>query len=399
MRKTLTILLFGCLTTACGGETGDDGAEEAAATAVSGKSDSLAELIVFGKFQNASPKSGTFASLELIEVAKSELPAAHYEGRYVLEETRGDGAQRSEGAFNVYRYAGTDWIRFEDDERGTRATSSEKYAWSVEDDMMRLEGVDGVTFTMALSNEIPRFDCEWGVEDSEFLPFDATDPYSGTSAFLMGRVESGTMASAPGYVLDVLDGAANLEGVTREEYIASFDDELVEVYEVGWYSVSYEMVRGWRGDTEVGVIFDYGFYEVPRALISDGDIMGCNRNGECDWNTPASFPDTTQALHAEPLAVEIDFIDEAGKLTALMEQQFRVAMTNDWRGDVSGYSAQELLEETDGGGFHYFEVGDNVEWFKWYGGDNEVGAFFERGTTNLVGLVGDGEIRACLPAD
>lgn len=395
MRKTIPFLILALSAfTACG-DTNDNGDEEAAATQVSGKSDSLFDEIVFGSYENPDSEPGELASLELIRADKSELTEAHYEGLFTLTEHTRDGMKTAEGEFNVYRFRGENWIRFVKDD-GKFATASEKFAWSVEGDVMRMETTVGTQFKLSLVEDAVVFDCGFGVEGSEFLPFDVSDPYGRTVAELMETISIENFETADRFMVEIVTNAANAEGLSIEEYLETFDDNEVGVYDLTWFTTAFEMVRGHQGDTEVGVIFDAGFGD-PIAQISDGEIIGCNRDGECNADVRHSFPETTAPFHEEPLTTEIGFIDSSDKMTELMEAQLRIGLTQNFE-ELGDASAEELLEFTDDDGFTYYE-GEKIQWVQWFGGDNEVGAFFEKDTLNLVGTVGDGDVSACIVAE
>ena len=145
MKKTLCVLVVASLA-ACGSEAPEETSDEyAAETAVTGKDDALFDQIIFGEFVNPMPEPGTFTTLQLTEVLRSELPAPHFEGRYSLTEDLGGGETRtSEGAFNVFRFDGEDWIRFQDDD-GSQGSSEDKYSWSADEGSLIFQGVSSGT--------------------------------------------------------------------------------------------------------------------------------------------------------------------------------------------------------------------------------------------------------------
>lgn len=58
----------------------------------------------------------------------------------------------------------------------------------------------------------------------------------------------------------------------------------------------------------------------------------------------------------------------------------------------------DLYEVSDDGSFQIFTgtVNDiDIDWVQFFAGDTEVGVIFEAGTTNIIGEVGDGDIRGC----
>ena len=400
MRRVLPILFVGVAATACGDDTNTDEAEEAAATEVGGKSDSLFAQIVFGQFENPSAETGEFVSMELTDVPRSELPAAHFEGRYTLSEMSADGERSSEGAFNVYRYDGTDWIRFVGDD-SKPGTSQEKYAWSSEGDTMTFRTPKGASFTMQLvgGTEPVVYECGYGVDGSDYLEYDVSDPYRQRPAEPIASVTADNLSTVSGSAADIATDAAATENMSLADYLATFDDGTLNVYDLTWFTSAYEMASGLRDGEEHGVIFSAGIRDEPRALVIAGEIFDC-RNGECETETSDFFPPSSESFHQDALATELAFVDSADEMTEVIEGQMRVALleTSGWE-DYSESSKEELLDSTDDGGFWYYEVGDLMHWLRWYGGDTEVGAFFEKGTTNLVGTVGDGNVSACTAAE
>lgn len=392
----VSILLLG-LAIACGTtEAPQD--ESLAENTATGKEDSLFQELVFGNYANIAANPGEIVSLEIIDTPVDDLPGAHYEGRYNLTELSRDGATRTtSGFFNVYRYAGQRWVRFLDEASDEYETVHAKYSWSYVGESLRVEGVDGPN-SFLLDPAAPTqvtYACNYGVDDSEFLPFAATDPYHQTAAELLGELTLAD-ASSSSDLARIAGQAATHEGVTLEEYLGTMDDESVEIYELTWFSVGYEWVRGYRGDTEVGYIFDAGFAG-PVAEVGDGDFLGCN-DEECSYSIPTDFANSTADLLAPALATLVDTLAAPGDFSELQEQQLRVMFVAD--GISTGLETlAELIDYADEGEFEYYTVGENVQWIRYYAGDTQVGGFFEADTTNLVGVVGDGEISACVPAE
>lgn len=397
MYRVASILLLG-LAIACGTTVAPQD-ESLAENTATGKEDSLFQELVFGSYANADATPGEIVSLELIDTEVDDLPGAHYEGRYTLTELDRDGAERStSGFFNVYRYAGERWVRFLDEASGEYETIHAKYSWSYAGDSLSIQGVGGPsTYTLdpAVGTQVT-YACDYGVEDSDFLPFEVTDPYGQTAAELVGELTLANLASADSYLVTVAGYAAAHEGISLEEYLGNMDDESVEIYELSWFSTGYEWVRGYQGDTEVGYIFDAGFAG-PVAEVGDGDILGCD-NDECSYDIPTDFP-STRDLVGPPLATLYETLTAPSDFSEIQEQQLRVMFAADGV-STGGETLAELIDFADGGEFEYYDVGEDVEveWIRYYAGDTEVGGFFEAGTTNLVGLVGDGEISACVPA-
>lgn len=395
MYRVASILLLG-LAIACG-TTEAPADESLAENTATGKEDSLFQELVFGSYANMA-LDGEIVSLQLIDTDVDDLPGAHYEGRYNLTERGYDGTVRSSsGFFNVYRYAGERWVRFLDEASGEFETLHAKYSWSYEGDSLLIQGLSGAGYTLEPANGTEvSYACEYGVDDSEYLPFEVTDPYHQTPAELVGELTLSNLASADSYLVEVAGYAAAHEGVSLEEYLGDMDEESVQIYELTWFSSAYEWVRGYQGDTEVGYIFDAGFAG-PIAEVGDGDFLGCD-NDECSYSIPSDFPSTRDLL-APPLAELYETLTEPSDLSEIQEQQLRTMFAVD--GVSTGTETlAELFEYADGGEFFYYDVGEDadVEWIRYYAGDTEVGAFFEAGTANLVGLVGDGEISACVPA-
>lgn len=135
--------------------------------------------------------------------------------------------------------------------------------------------------------------------------------------------------------------------------------------------------------------------------MSDGDIAGC-RDDECSFRIEHSFPNASSDLLGEPLATLEDTYDASNPPTGLELEQIRVLLVHETyfsQEEVASASLEDLFDASDDNDFAFYAVGEAATWIQFYGGDNEVGGFFEAGTTNLVGVVGDGEISACMPTN
>ncbi|MBW2460681.1 MAG: hypothetical protein JRH11_03475 [Deltaproteobacteria bacterium] len=82
----------------------------------------------------------------------------------------------------------------------------------------------------------------------------------------------------------------------------------------------------------------------------------------------------------------------------LQTQQIIVAM------DASGWeditTVEQAFESIDYAGFRFNAAydeatGESYDHLKWYGGGSEVGVFFRAGTTEIVAMIGDGDIYDC----
>ncbi|MEM9864599.1 MAG: hypothetical protein AAF938_23565 [Myxococcota bacterium] len=245
------------------------------------------------------------------------------------------------------------------------------------------------------------FECRFGVDGSPFLQYDVTDPYRDTPAQLLGELTADNIADADSELIRISGQAARRDGwATIEEYLDNVDEGTLEIYELSWFSTAYEWVRGFSGGNEFGYIYDYGF-DGPVAEVSDGDIAGC-RDDECSFRIEHSFPNASSDLLGEPLATLEDTYDASNPPTGLELEQIRVLLVHETyfsQEEVASASLEDLFDASDDNDFAFYAVGEAATWIQFYGGDNEVGGFFEAGTTNLVGVVGDGEISACMPTN
>ncbi|MEM7606717.1 MAG: hypothetical protein AAF411_15280 [Myxococcota bacterium] len=247
--------------------------------------------------------------------------------------------------------------------------------------------------------DAPNYTCSFGVEESA-LPYDYTDGYRATPAELLGRLTSANWEENESSELVVLaEQAAEHEGYgSVGAYLGTVDEGALEIYSLTWASTEYEWIRAYRGDTEFGYLYEAGYAETV-AEISDGAIMGCE-DGECSSAVEHIFPGTSDALLGEAAAFHVVTLSRNEAPNELQLDQIRVMLTQIGffscaDAQVAGFN--ELRDVSDEGSFEYYNAGTDFDWIAFYAGDTEVGAFFNHGTTELIGTVGDGEVSACTP--
>ena len=132
---------------------------------------------------------------------------------------------------------------------------------------------------------------------------------------------------------------------------------------------------------------------------------------ELDCGTPVETPEpqtygscafgwTTNDLQkAAHLRVDLEAQYETADAVPqrLGEQMLEGLKADPWA-DVE--TVAELFEYIDDDGVYEHNVrlltdGRRFTWVQWYSGDTEVGYLFNDGSLDLVGIVGDGDIRDC----
>jgi len=168
-----------------------------------------------------------------------------------------------------------------------------------------------------------------------------------------------------------------------------------------------DWVKFFSGDTETGVVFDVGTLNIV-AEISDGGIMNCAAVTEaqtftCNFDSPTFGVDDSGALLdfvVESTTIESrDFADQselvqkqlyaaAVHLTFLDGTESVAALFDNNISDDENYIYKTVTVDTD--------AAFDGEWVKFFAGDTEVGVIFAAGTTEIVGEVSDGDIKACV---
>lgn len=176
---------------------------------------------------------------------------------------------------------------------------------------------------------------------------------------------------------------------------------------------AYQWVELGLGDTEVGVVFEAGTL-APVARIGDGDLEGCTVTGPRDdgqQDPPTATPqfecsfsqawliETSNEL--EPFMGSERTVTDASELSELEAQQIWIAAVQETFAE-DGDDFDIVFDAVDQGEYFLIDLdvdGEKFDWIQWFAGDTEVGAIYDAGTTNLVSVVGDGDIRGCVPAE
>ena len=378
---------------ACGNSA--TGSEADAEIEVVGKEDSYRAELVLGEFRNAAgaPRTGEFESLVLTEVDVSELPAVHFEGAFELVEQTESGQRTSTGHFNVYRYAGENWIRFLDSAADDYVTEHEKYSWTVNDGQLVLQGHHASDAFVMAPVDAPT--TTYVCDDYDTNPFgvDVSDALRSTPAELLLEVTAANLADASDFYGQLGAVATKLELGTIEELLDAVDENVLYVYDVSYGQVAYEWVRFYQGDTEVGYLFDAGFDE-PIAEVSDGDIFGC-RADVCDYSYRSPVSEDSATLLADPVATLVTTLESGASIASSTEAQLRAGIGLLYGEDTADDTIDELLDFADEGTIWVYDIEGGYDWLSFYAGDTEVGVMFEAGTTVPVATVGDTEITGC----
>jgi len=140
----VSLALGGCIE----GGTSDDDDEYAAEHESDGKADGFG--VPLGSYENAQPVVGTIVTLELAPADEDDEFPSYYDGRYQLTEFRAAGTHEASGAFNVYTYGDTTWIRFIDESGEGFGSTYEKYSVVQQEGQLVLQG-HGASSSFTLS--------------------------------------------------------------------------------------------------------------------------------------------------------------------------------------------------------------------------------------------------------
>ncbi len=164
-------------------------------------------------------------------------------------------------------------------------------------------------------------------------------------------------------------------------------------------------------------LFIFGLLVSCGGSASDKDDTGTQDTGTEDTGTedtgedtgtedtgvPLSdvciFGDFSSDIHASDL-LEVRLVanySDASALPAMVEQQFIAAMIEEDLAVIE--SAEDGFVFVDDNITHYeltiLYNTEKVTWLHWWSGDTEVGYLFADGTTEIVAVVGDGDIYEC----
>ena len=134
------------------------------------------------------------------------------------------------------------------------------------------------------------------------------------------------------------------------------------------------------------------------ATEDTGDDTGTEDTGVA-LSEDCIFGDFSSDIHASDL-LEVRLVanySEASELPAAVEQQFIVAMIEEDLAVIE--SAEDGFAFVDDNITHYelttLYNGTKTTWLHWWSGDTEVGYLFAEDTTEIVAVVGDGDIYEC----
>ncbi|MBW2460307.1 MAG: hypothetical protein JRH11_01590 [Deltaproteobacteria bacterium] len=202
---------------------------------------------------------------------------------------------------------------------------------------------------------------------------------------------------------------SDVEGLTREDLFALADAGEFFLVPVTLGGVSYDWVRFYSGDTEVGTVFEDGTTR-PVASGSDGDLRGCTAPEgpspdapstepyTCDYS-PHPFADASYDL--EPVSgttYERSDIADVPEITAaqiLYSARYQTAVG----------AEEDLVAAFDIPDDHEFDVlrlevgGAQYDWVRWWSGDTEVGTIFDADAMSMVAEIGDQEVIGCRASD
>lgn len=200
----------------------------------------------------------------------------------------------------------------------------------------------------------------------------------------------------------IFAAAVHLQAVGHSDAFEVVFDEVDggEVYlaTVELDGTSFDWIRFYLGDTEVGTVMEVGTTHIV-AEISDGSILACVAPAatvvECSYDT-GWLVDSTRDL--KRLVTESSKIN-AGNLQDTDELAINQILIAAVQTDAieQGASIEDALSATDDGEFERLHVSTSAEfdWIRYYAGDTEVGLVFDAGSTDVVAMVSDGEVMGC----
>lgn len=254
--------------------------------------------------------------------------------------------------------------------------------------------------------------------------YDIVSPLGDTSADLEAlsgrarRVTFENIDSLTGTEIEQIIAAVTLEytdveGLTSEEIFAEADAGEFFLEPVTQGAVTYDWVRFYAGDTEVGTVFEDGTTR-PVASVSDGDLRGCTAPDAPSPDGPTPAPTTESYIcdYAPHPFADFSYDLEPGaratyarsdvadipEVTA--EQIFAAARHRDGvAADADLVAAFDISDDDEFDVLRLEVGGAQYDWVRWWAGDTEVGIIFDADAVSIVAEIGDQEVIGCRTTD
>ncbi len=134
-------------------------------------------------------------------------------------------------------------------------------------------------------------------------------------------------------------------------------------------------------------------------LGMDSDWGAAAKASVTELDPAALFGETTNQLREAPhlQITEGTRVEDGASLEGLPGQQLMVGLIAEGWATAEETAADALSQYIDEGGVRFSAITDSksgaaYDWLQFYMGDTEVGYLFPQGTTELIGIVGDGDI-------